>query len=91
MSETQLQRIAGPMTFDTYSAIREQTSRWPLDRDIVVDLSGVTELDSSALALIFHWRRRARQHHVVLLELPDSLMALADLYGVVDILTESPT
>lgn len=53
-----------------------------------VDFSGVSEADSSALALMFAWLRHAqlRGHSLQFQQLPEGLLALADLYDVTDLL-----
>jgi phospholipid transport system transporter-binding protein len=49
-----------------------------------IDLSGVTEVDSAALALLLEWRRQAASAgaKVRITNIPQSLAALADLYGM---------
>ena len=53
-----------------------------------VDLSGVAELDSSALALLLAWLRTARQQgrELSFVNLPPGLTTIARLYGVADLL-----
>lgn len=52
--------------------------------DLTVDLSGVSEADSAALALLFDWMRTARdgRHTVSVTGVPAGLRSLAALYGV---------
>jgi phospholipid transport system transporter-binding protein len=56
--------------------------------DIVVDLAGVTEVDSSAVSLLLEWRRTAQaaSRRVEFANIPPNLKSLADLYGVADLL-----
>ena len=53
-----------------------------------VDLAGVGELDSSALALLLAWLREAKAagRSLVFANLPESLRTIARLYGVQDLL-----
>ena len=53
-----------------------------------VDLAGVTELDSSALALLLAWLREAkrRRPRLAFANLPEGLRTIARLYGVDDLL-----
>ena len=53
-----------------------------------VDLGGVGELDSSALALLLAWLREARRHDrdLVVSNLPQGLTTIARLYGVAELL-----
>ncbi|MDB5797561.1 MAG: anti-anti-sigma factor [Paucimonas sp.] len=53
-----------------------------------VDFSGVTEVDSTAVAMLLAWQRAARAKGVNLrcTGLPSSLASLARLYGVEELL-----
>ncbi len=53
-----------------------------------VDLAEVGELDSSALALLLAWLREAKRQgrDLVLLNLPQGLTTIAQLYGVAELL-----
>lgn len=53
-----------------------------------VDLAGVTELDSSLLAMLLAWLREAKvaQRPLAFENLPEGLLTLARLYGVVELL-----
>jgi phospholipid transport system transporter-binding protein len=55
---------------------------------VTVDLSAVTEVDSSALSLLLEWRREAGRNGRAIryLNLPVNLKSLADLYGVTELL-----
>lgn len=76
--------VSGPATFETHVAMREESLAAVADADLEIDLAGITEVDSSALALVFCWQRRAQR--ITLVNPPRSLLALADLYGVVELL-----
>ncbi|HET7775575.1 MAG TPA: STAS domain-containing protein [Azospira sp.] len=53
-----------------------------------LDLSAVTEADSSALTVLFAWMRRAQARgcQLSIVQPPASLLSLAELYGVSDLL-----
>lgn len=53
-----------------------------------VDLSAVTEADSSAIALLFSWIRQAQAkgRSLTIVQPPASLLSLAELYGVSELL-----
>ena len=55
---------------------------------VVIDLAGVTEVDSSAVSLLLEWRREAARAHrqIELSNLPENLKTLAALYGVLELL-----
>ena len=57
-----------------------------------VDLAGVGELDSSALALLLAWLREARRQdrELVFANLPQGLTTIARLYGVAELLPAAP-
>ncbi|MFT4585863.1 MAG: phospholipid transport system transporter-binding protein [Gammaproteobacteria bacterium] len=86
-AEEKRMQISGPLTFDTHASIRQGGTRERVTQDIDVDLSEVTDVDSSALALIFHWQRNSGERKVTLVNPPESLLALAALYGVEGLLS----
>lgn len=56
--------------------------------DLQVDFSSVTEADSMALALLLEWQQvaTASGHRLSVVALPESLLSLARLYGVLELL-----
>ncbi len=54
----------------------------------VIDFSGLTQVDSAAVAVLLAWQRAARDRKIVLsfINLPDMLQSLAELYGVAGLL-----
>ena len=78
-------RVEGVLDFDSVAALAEEGDRLlagpgPLD----VDLSGVREANSAALALLLEWLALARRRKLKLRfhHLPDSLVRLAALSNV---------
>lgn len=61
-----------------------------LDGDVEIDLSKVAEVDSSSISLMFEWLRQAEQKNisVVYSNLPQTLMSLSKLYGVLDLIPQ---
>ena len=57
-----------------------------------VDLGGVGELDSSALALLLAWQREAKRgnRRLEFTNLPQGLTTIARLYGVAELLPAPP-
>ena len=53
-----------------------------------IDFAAITSVDSSAVALLLEWRRQAmqKQKTLVFVNLPANLLALADLYGVAELI-----
>jgi phospholipid transport system transporter-binding protein len=92
-------RISGAVTVATVNALLEQCAvAFAADRGqgdlsgspLEMDLSGVTEADSAAIALLFEWMRQARSQNASLIftGLPDVLATLAALYGVLDLIPQ---
>ncbi|HEY0338883.1 MAG TPA: STAS domain-containing protein [Burkholderiales bacterium] len=83
--------VQGPLTMANVTGVLAQGAGLFQGSDVLVDLSGVTEVDSSAVSLLLEWRRQAfaAKHRIVYVNLPSNLKSLADLYGVSDLLGAS--
>lgn len=81
-------QVEGEMTLDTATRLLEEGSEALVAPETVVDLAGVTEVDSSGLAVLFGWQRAAQSvgRSIRVENPPDSLLSLAGLYGVSDLL-----
>ncbi|MCL2876073.1 MAG: STAS domain-containing protein [Betaproteobacteria bacterium] len=81
MTEPLVVTLEGALTLETAAACLE---RGLPAGGMVFDFSGVTRVDSSALALLLAWLRRAKAQGgtVELRALPEPLLALARLYGI---------
>lgn len=85
-------QLEGDLTFPRLPEILALTeafvARTDLPDCLSVDLSGVREVDSSAVALLLRWRREAQRlkRSIRFINLPEPLAALAELYGVTDII-----
>ncbi|MEO7728922.1 MAG: STAS domain-containing protein [Burkholderiales bacterium] len=79
-------RLSGAMTIANAVALCDE-GKLQLDADVVVDLAAVTEVDSTALSVLFEWRRFAQHKNLQISfrNLPDSMESLAALYGVADL------
>jgi phospholipid transport system transporter-binding protein len=76
--------VGGPVTLANVRRVVEEGSQ-QLDEGVrTVDLSEVSELDSSLLAALFAWMRHARRREfeIGFVNLPESLSTIARLYGV---------
>ena len=84
--------VSGGMTLDVAARLLAEGNAQVGSRDLVVDLSAVDAVDSSALAVIFGWVRQAKQkgHALMVANPPAQLMSLAELYGVVELLPLAP-
>jgi phospholipid transport system transporter-binding protein len=72
------------LTFDNAQAALEQGSAALAAGESVFDLGGVKSADSSALALMLAWQRRAQAQgrSLKFINVPADVDALARLYGV---------
>jgi phospholipid transport system transporter-binding protein len=83
--------VQGPLTMANVTGVLAEGAGLFQGSDVLVDLSGVTEVDSSAVSLLLEWRRQAfaAKRRIVYVNLPSNLKSLADLYGVSDLLGAS--
>lgn len=83
-------RVQGPVTVDTVNALLAETPQAFAAENLEVDLGQVTEVDSASISLIFEWMRQAHGRNISLIfvNLPASLVSLATLYGVLDLIPQ---
>jgi phospholipid transport system transporter-binding protein len=83
--------VQGPVTADNVVSLLAQGAERLNRPSMTVDLSGVTEVDSSALSLLLEWRRAAERsgRTIRYRNLPASLKSLAELYGITELLGEA--
>lgn len=76
--------IGGPVTLANVANVLEEGRRHLEEGVRAVDLSEVTDMDSSLLAALLTWLRdaRNREHELTFANLPDSLQTISRLYGV---------
>jgi phospholipid transport system transporter-binding protein len=84
--------VTGALTLATVAADLAQGKAAIAEGARSVDLAGVGELDSSALALLLAWLREARRlgGELAFSNLPQGLTTIARLYGVAELLPASP-
>ncbi|MDQ3195708.1 MAG: STAS domain-containing protein [Burkholderiales bacterium] len=84
--------ITGAITIDNVARLIE-IGRAQLGPEVrEVDLSGLSEVDSSAIGLLLEWQRVAQAQHRVHLRfknLPENLRSLASLYDVLELIPET--
>ncbi len=80
--------VAAPLTLGQARQMLEAGSALLQKPENVFDLSGVQEVDSSGLTVIFGWARAARRQGKTarIINPPQSLLSLAALYGVTELL-----
>lgn len=85
-------RITGALDFESLPGVIAEAAKYvarpDLPQRVAIDFSGVTGVDSSAVALLLEWRREAEARKVALEfeNLPPNLLALAELYGVAELI-----
>jgi phospholipid transport system transporter-binding protein len=81
--------VEGPVTLANVAQLIEQSAPL-LAQAREVDLGGVTELDSSLLAVLIAWLRDAKGagRELSFSRLPQDLRTLAQLYGVEQLLAQ---
>ena len=90
-------RLEGALDFATLPAVLAESEKYAARGDLperlTIDFSAVSGVDSSAVALLLEWRRRAAAlgKTLVFESLPPNLLALAELYGVRDIIQPQTT
>ncbi|MBI4986041.1 MAG: STAS domain-containing protein [Rhodocyclales bacterium] len=80
--------VAGRMTLPDAAGLLAEGVAVLTKADAVFDLSGVAEVDSSGLAVVFGWQRAAKRlgRNVRIANPPHNLRSLADVYGVSELL-----
>lgn len=80
--------ISGSMTMDAAMALLKDGTAALQAGQTTFDLSDVTEIDSSGLAVLFGLQRAATAagKSLTIINPPNNLRSLADVYGVADLL-----
>lgn len=78
--------VRGSVTVDNVVEITQQGMILLDDDNLIVDLGGIAEVDSSAVSMLFEWLRmaQARSQQLQLVNIPENLSSLVQLYGVTD-------
>lgn len=84
MAESNPMLSLDALTFLTAPQALEQGAAAIRAGETVFDLSGVQAADSSGVAMLLAWQRRARDagHRLTFVNVPDNVQKLAALYGV---------
>ena len=79
------------LTFQNANAALEQGVAAIRAGETVFDLGGVRAVDSSGVALLLAWQRRAREagQKLTFINVPSNVDALVNLYGVDGVLERS--
>jgi len=85
-------KLEGALSFETLPGVLERTGQFAARPDVpdclTIDFADVGAVDSSAVALLLEWRRLAASlgKRLAFVNLPANLLALANLYGVADLI-----
>jgi len=82
--------VSGAITLASVEQVRREMFDKLERPDLLLDLGGVTEVDSTAVSLLLHWRRAAHlgKRKISMRNVPDSVKSLATLYGVNELLPQ---
>lgn len=80
--------VSGPLTLGKAREMLEAGSALINRPETTFDLSGVDEVDSSGLTVVFGWVREAKSRGKTarISNPPQNLLSLAELYGVTELL-----
>ena len=84
--------LTGALSYETIPEILVQSAAYAAREDLpeklTIDFAAITTVDSAAVALLLEWRRQAHAHGKALefVNLPPTLLALATLYGVAELI-----
>jgi phospholipid transport system transporter-binding protein len=87
-ASTEVLVLEGALSFETLPRVLAESlaysSRPDLPDRLTIDFAAISQVDSSAVALLLEWRREAarRGKGLNFVNLPPNLLELAELYGV---------
>jgi phospholipid transport system transporter-binding protein len=82
-------KLSGDISMSATHALLAETKIFP--KQLKMDFSGVTNVDTATISLIFEWLRQAQNQgsQLTFAKLPENLHSLINLYGVVDLIPDS--
>jgi phospholipid transport system transporter-binding protein len=80
--------VQGALTMSNVTQVLAESTALFTGARTVVDLQGVTEVDSSGVSLLLEWRRQAAKvnRSIEFTNVPANLRSLAELYGVLELI-----
>ncbi|MDN5836133.1 MAG: STAS domain-containing protein, partial [Nitrosospira sp.] len=80
--------VEGTITINNVVAVMERGVALFDRDDLIIDLTQVTEVDSSAVSVLLEWRRDAgrRNRRMRFANMPQNLKSLVQLYGVSELI-----
>ena len=84
-------RVSGDVLIADAQTLLTQSAALPMEGEIEIDFTEVTDVDTVAISLMLEWQRRANKagSQIKFSHLPVNLISLADLYGVTDFIVQS--
>lgn len=85
--------VEGPVTMANVQAVLAEGRGFFTDGAVTVELSRVTDVDSSAVSLLLEWLRDAARdgRRMEFRGFPENLKSLIHTYGVEEIVPDMPT
>ncbi len=82
--------VSGAMSMPYVQSLLAESAALGAAKDVEIDLSAVSEVDSATISLLFEWLRQAhgRKCKVTYVNLPENLASLATLYGVLELIPQ---
>ena len=82
--------VNGAMSMPHVDALLAESASLEATKDIEIDLSAVSDVDTATISLLFEWLRQAhsRKCKVTYANLPENLASLATLYGVLELIPQ---
>ncbi len=79
-------KLSGDITMSSAHTLLADTKKFP--KQFKMDFSGVKNVDTATISLIFEWIRQAQNQgsQLTFTKLPENLHSLINLYGVVDLI-----
>lgn len=77
-------RLVGELIISNAASVLKESDAWLVDGVETVDLSGVTESDSAALALLLEWQKR--RPSIWFAGAPESMLSVAKLSNLDELL-----
>jgi phospholipid transport system transporter-binding protein len=83
-------QVSGSMCMPQVEPLLAESAAIPDAKEIEIDLSKVSDVDSATISLLFEWIRQAhsRKCKVTYTNLPENLESLARLYGVLELIPQ---
>ena len=91
MSKTSHIAVKGDLTMGHVASAMKRVATMPKKREVVIDLAHTKDADSSAVAFLLNCLRigQERRSTVKFSSVPDSILTLADIYGLKSVITDA--